>query len=81
MWVGGVLVSGGLGLIVLGGCFLIGAWIMIGAHALGEPDSEGWSLDSRFLLVVLYILAFSCVVGAAILITCGVRSLLGLLKA
>ena len=80
VWVGGLLLGGGLGLIVLGGCFLIGIWIMIGAHALDGPNTGNWSSQSFILMLVLYAFAFACLLGAAILIIAATRALLGLIK-
>ena len=80
MWVGAVLLAAGLGLIVIGGCFLIGIWIMIGAHGMDAQATTPWSPASKFLMVFLYVLASACLLGALALVVFGARSLVGLLK-
>lgn len=69
-----------LELIVIGGCFLIGVWIMIGAHGLDDHATTTWSTASQFLMVFLYVLVSACLLGALALVVFGARSLLGLLK-
>ena len=78
--VGSVLLFAGLGLIVLGGCFLIGIWIMIGTHGIDAQTETAWSKQSMILMISLYALAAACLLGSVALIVLGVRSLLGLLK-
>lgn len=80
MWVGSVLLLAGLGLIVLGGCFLIGIWIMIGAHGVSDRNQPLWSPEANLLMLALYGVTGVCLFGSVALIVLGVRTLLGLLK-
>lgn len=68
------LVSGvGLGLIVLGGCFLIGVLIC------GDSPRAG-AFELSLLAVVLYILAFACFGGAVCLLFIGIRRLIAIMR-
>ena len=72
---GFALIAGGLGLIFLGGCFLIGVLILTQANQLSVMG-----FGEVFLLFVLYALAFACFIGGAILIVHGARGLRRLLR-
>ena len=58
----------GLALIVLGGCFLIGIWMMVEPRAmsLAVPFASVSypTVGSVVLMVVLYVMAFACFAGA-----------------
>ena len=74
--VGFALIFGGLGLIFLGGCFLIGVLItsnLSGFNGVPTPITARHVL----LLVVLYLAAFACFGGGAWLIVLAVRHMLG----
>jgi hypothetical protein len=67
VWAGTVIVAAGLGLIVLGGCFLYGVLLLV---QRGEAGPDAWILQ-----VVLYVMAFACFVGAAALLVLGLWGL------
>jgi|SRR5262245_52089105 len=71
IWAGAVIVAGGLGLIVLGGCFLYGVLELV-RRAGVEPDA---SPAASTLLVILYVMAFACFAGAAVLLAVGLWGL------
>jgi hypothetical protein len=76
VWASVVLLSGGLGLVWLGGCFLIGVLFVVlhrSAVARPAPGMEAW-----LLMMVLYVLAFACFCGALWLIVLGVRGLVAI---
>ena len=74
---GAAIVFGALGLVLLGGCFLIGVLLLV----RGFPDGEK-TLDSPevMLMVTLYILAFASFTGAAAMLLVGTRALLRILR-
>jgi hypothetical protein len=65
----------GLGLVVLGGCFLIPMTMLVGAKN-DDPPSAG----AIFFFVVLYALAFTCFAFAAWIIFLSVKRLLQIMK-
>jgi hypothetical protein len=65
----------GLGLIILGGCFLIG--VLMCSQDVGGSNSYGIPL----LVAVLYLLAFGCFGGAVWLLWIGIRRLIGIMRA
>jgi hypothetical protein len=74
---GAAILLGGLGLIVLGGCFLIG--VLIASSAARESAVQGGPglTPSMILLeIVLYVAAFACFAGAVTMLVIGTRSLL-----
>lgn len=86
VWAGLAILLGGLGLVVLGGCFMIGILMLVtNGKAVGfsnttnAPPTIGGAGYS--LMVVLYVLAFGCFAGGATVIVVGVRGLYGVLKA
>jgi hypothetical protein len=77
VWAGAVLVAAGLGLILLGGCFLIGVLELL--HYFGTPQGGEYPVRSGevfFLEVVLYGMAFVCFLAAAVLLLLGLHGLL-----
>lgn len=77
-----VLLVGGLGLIGLGGCFLIGVMLLLtGAGLSAQPVTLVWTPPLYGLLIGLCGLAIACFVGAGLLIGLALRSLLKLLAA
>lgn len=77
----GVLLAGGLGLIVLGGCFLIGVMILLTGTGFGtQPLMLTWTVSLYALLMVLCLMAIACIGGGAFLITLSARSLLLTMK-
>lgn len=69
-WAATALLFGGLGLILLGGCFLIGVLI----------TSQGSMAPSKVFIAFLLILALACFAGAIALIILGVKALMGILR-
>src|SRR5262249_43410811 len=67
VWAGTVIVVAGLGLIVLGGCFLYGVLLLV-QH--GEPGPDAWILQ-----LILYVMAFACFLGAVALLILGLWGL------
>jgi hypothetical protein len=68
---------GGLTLIVIGGCFLIGVMLLT-TNSFGNWPAGGpppLSLRATILLVLLYVSAFACFGGACWMIVSGVRDL------
>ena len=72
--VGFALMFGGLGLVFLGGCFLVGVLIL---HNVSAFNAASLSEGQVFLLCVLYLAAFACFGGAVWLIGLSVRHMLG----
>jgi hypothetical protein len=87
-WAGAAILLGGCALVALGGCFLIGVLAIVSpqvfagnnnfAPANTHPALTGPEVS---LMVFLYILAFACFAGAAVVLLAGVRGLLRLLRA
>src|SRR5690606_41024069 len=77
-WASVAILFGGLCLIGLGGCFLIGVLILLTpAVAFGAPmPLAPLTGPQSALLVVLYALAAACFVGAVVMLVVGARSLL-----
>jgi hypothetical protein len=86
VWAGAVLLLGGLMLIFLGGCFLIGA-LLIALPGIvnpcpdpgAPPPTAAWQPEEVFLFVVLNGLSLACFISALVLMLLGVRGLLRIL--
>ncbi len=76
---GAVLLMAALGLIMLGGCFLLGAVFLL-TNVMDHSDSTPVSLDERALLVTCYVMTGACLVGALLLLLLAVRGLLKVLR-
>ncbi len=72
VWAGAVMLFGALGLILLGGCFLIGV-LLFTVEVPGAPEQH-------VLLITLYGLAFACFAGALVLLIIGVSGLAKVLR-
>jgi|SRR4051812_12223832 hypothetical protein len=72
-----VILATGLGLIGLGGCFLIGVLSMVAIN-LFVPNARPltWTMATYVLHAVLYLLAFSCFFGAVVFLVMGTRRVL-----
>ena len=85
VWAGAVLVAAGLGLIVLGGCFLIGALVIADpvffnpSPSPGPPPQPSWDPATVFLFSALNVLALVCFGGAAVVFVVGFLGLYRLL--
>jgi hypothetical protein len=77
VWIGAIFIVGGLGLIVCGGAFLMGAMCLVHPQLLnpGVP-ADPLSPQAGNLLDVLYVLAGACLLGAVALFVLAVRGLL-----
>jgi hypothetical protein len=63
-----------LGLILLGGCFLIGVVLMYSKGTFDQyPSTEYWPPALKMLPWLLYLLAFSCFAAALWMMLAGVR--------
>ena len=78
---GAAVLAGGLGLVFLGGCFLIGALIVTEAARENWMQGLGGMTTSMVvLLCVLYAATFACFAGALTMLVMGTRALLRVLK-
>ena len=77
VWAGAVVVLAGLGVLGVGGCFLIGAMALV-TYGFAKPADRPpvRPPDDTLLLVVLYVLAFASLAGGVVLLAVGVRGLL-----
>lgn len=73
---GAALLTGGLGLVLLGGCFLIGVLLNIQRTTVMQTK---FATADVILMTVLYLAAFGCFIGATILIIRGGHGLIRLL--
>jgi hypothetical protein len=86
VYAGAVLVLAGLGLILLGGCFLLGIYGILHPEFFGTPPPPNplgirvTSVADEFLNLTLYAAAFACFAGAAVLTVKGSRGLLRVLN-
>lgn len=78
---GVALLLGGLGLVFLGGCFLIGVLIATEVArentVQGAPGLTPWVI---VLLCVLYFATFACFLGALLLLVKGTRALMRVVR-
>ena len=83
-WAGAAVILGGLCLVVLGGCFLIGVLMLVtridfnGNTAAVPAPLTG---PQGALMVVLYLLAFASFAGAVAMLVAGTRGLLRFMRA
>ena len=81
VWAAGLMLFAGLGLMALGGCFLIGVLLTINPSLVpwqGQPATM--SDHALIFLVVLYALGFACFVGAVVMIVLGSKGLWAVVK-
>lgn len=81
VWAGAILLLGGLCLIVLAGCFLIGAMLLVRPDLFNNPlepaaDTNGLSI----LLWILYGMTALCMAVALMLLTFGMRGLVQIMR-
>ena len=81
-WAGAAIIAGGLGLILLGGCFLIGLMVIVGPDTLQGTQTPltPITMPAVVLMICLYVLAFACFGGAAFMLYIGTRALLKLMR-
>jgi hypothetical protein len=77
VWAGGLLLLAGVCLVLLGGCFLIGALALLRPDVL-QPGSQPANLggEASFLLHSLEVAGLSCLLLAAALLLLGIRALI-----
>jgi hypothetical protein len=81
VWAGALLLVAALGLILMGGCFLIGALVMVDPAILntspgpGPQPAPSWDPAGVYLFTTLNVLCGVCFVGAAILFVVGLVGL------
>ena len=83
-WAGAAIVFGGLALVGLGGCFLIGVLAIVTppqTFQAAPPPPTTFTAGQWLLMMVLYLLAFGCFAGAATLLYIGTRALLRVMNA
>lgn len=78
IWAAAILMLTGLGLGILGGCFMIGVLFTMGL-ANGPRSSLGSSPDTLLVLATLYIVGFLCFAGALALVALGARGLMNII--
>jgi hypothetical protein len=81
VWAGAALLAGALVLVILGGCFLVGALILVRPEVVQPAAVEPSPLspEGSFLLRTLYLLAVACFLGALLLFFQGARGLIRIL--
>ena len=80
-WAGEAILLGGLGLVFLGGCFLIGALVVTETARENMVQGLGGLTRSMVvLLCVLYLATLACFAGAAALIVTATRALLRMVR-
>jgi hypothetical protein len=80
---GAAIVFGGLGLIVIAGCFLVGVLSIVQPQVFFGPFTPaGASLSpaQTTLMVVLYLMAFASAAGGVTMIVIGSRGLLRVMR-
>jgi hypothetical protein len=70
----------GLGLTVLGGCFLVGVMLMSANGFNNTTPPQPLNSSELVLLYILYVLAFISFVGAVFIFLAGIRSLLRVMR-
>jgi hypothetical protein len=81
-WAGAAVILGGLCLVVLGGCFLIGVMMLVSrVNFNGEMALPArLTAPQMILMSVLYILGFASFGGAVAMLVAGTRALLRLMR-
>ena len=81
-WAGAAIIFGGLGLVLMGGCFLIGVLSIVQPNVfMGPAAPPPMTPAATLLMVILYLLAFLCFAGAAVMLVSGTRALLKIIHA
>ena len=79
VWAGVAVCMAGLGLIVLGGCFLVGVMLVV-TQGFATPKLSGSLGPAALALMgVLYLLAGICFLAAAAVFFLGIRGLVRLM--
>ena len=82
-WAGAAVILGGLCLIALGGCFLIGVLVLVtridfNGNTAAVPAPL--TVPQGILMFVLYVLAFASFAGAGAMLVAGTRGLLRFMR-
>jgi hypothetical protein len=87
VWAGAAILFGGLCLILLGGCFLIGVMGLVHPASMSFAPNGAQAPQPRLtapqtlLMAMLYLLAFASFAGAAWMLAVGTRGLLKVMRA
>ena len=87
VWAGATILFGGLCLILLGGCFLIGVMGLVHPVSMGFTPSgtavppPGLTAPQIMLMMMLYLLSFASFAGAVWMLVVGTRGLLKVMRA
>ena len=79
-WAGAAILFGGLGLILVGGCFLIGVLLIVRPNFVAAASTNDLTVAQVILMIFLYLMAFVCFAGAAAMLFAGTRGLLKALR-
>ncbi len=79
IWAAAVLALVGLGLIGLGGCFLIGVLVVQSPEIVTPNATVNWTPATILFLLILYALAGICFIGALFILITTSRRLYKLL--
>jgi hypothetical protein len=71
---GTVVFMAALGLVGLGGCFLVGVMTLV-TNDFSQDPRPPLSAGESTLLIILYVLAFTCFAGAAVLVCVALAAL------
>lgn len=74
-WAGMLLLIGGLGLMVVGGCFLIGVMLIVTHGWMNNASNRDLTAGEQSLIVVLYALAFAALGAGAYLLILLLRNI------
>lgn len=80
VWAGSAIMFAGLGLVVLGGCFLIGV-LWVTNNGPGGPPRASLTPPVAILVCVLYVMAFLSFLVAGWVIFRGMQALLKIMRA
>ena len=78
-WAGAAIIVGALGLVGLGGCFLVGVLSMVSPQSFTAAGGT-FTAAQLLLMTVLYLLAFLAFAGGATLLFIGTRELMRLMR-
>ncbi len=77
---GAAILLAGLGLVVLGGCFLIGVMLITSHGFNNSAAAQPLSSASLILIAILYVLAFASFGGAVAVFLVAMRALLSVMR-
>lgn len=77
---GGFVVLTGLGLIALGGCFLIGVMETLRFAVVMQSREGVIGMHVELFIAILYVLSFTCMAGGALSLLMGIRGLVRVMQ-